>query len=121
MATITQYPDGVDVTGPTIDKVIPYPIDYGPEIFRNEDGGSDVNVQPCGVLRIDLVYSGLSFNDWNTIKDHYNLAKGKVNEFPFYCRTDDTTYTGMQYEKIEAPRHRKRWSKDLRVTLIKYV
>lgn len=121
MATVTQYPDGVAVAGPTIDKVIHYPIEYAPDIFRNEDGGVDVNVQPCGVLRIELVYSGLSYDDWLAIKDHYNLAKGKVNDFSFYSRYNGTTYTGCQYEKIEAPRHRKRWSKELRVTLIKYV
>lgn len=121
MATITQYPDGVAVAGPSIDKVIHYPIEYPVDTYRNEDGGVDVNVQPCGILRIELYYSCLSLANLTTIRDHYNLAKGRVNDFSFYSRYDATTRTGMVYEKIEVPRHRKHWSKDLKVTLLKYV
>ncbi len=54
----------------------------------------------------------------NTI-DHFNLAKQSVNDFTFINAQDGNTFTGVKYEKIEIPRHVRKWALALNVTLWK--
>lgn len=117
---IANYPDGINTAGPTIARLITYPVEYPFDLFRNEDGGVDVNVQTCGVLRWELEYEGLSLSDEDTIRAHYNLAKGKVETFSFYSRYDSTLYTGVRYDSMQIPRHLRHWAKMLKVVLVKY-
>ena len=45
-----NYPDGVDTSGPTIARLMKQPLEFPAALFdRNEDGGVDVNVVPCGL------------------------------------------------------------------------
>jgi hypothetical protein len=118
MATISNYPDGVDTAGPTIALLVDLPIDYQVETFRYEDGGVDVNVQPCGVRRWQLEYEGLSAADVTTLRTHFNLAKGKVNDFIFYHRHDDQQYVQVRYESWRGGRHLKTWSNVVSVVLV---
>lgn len=121
MAVVADYPDGVGTAGPTIANLNVIPIDYQPEIERNEDGGVEINVQPCGLRKWELSYEGLSYADFELIRTHINLAKGRVNEFDFYSREEAFTHSGVQYFSVEVPQHQKHWSKGLRVTLCKFI
>lgn len=120
MPTIANYPDGVGTAGPRIANLRVIPVKFETDIYRNEDGGADVNVQPCGNLRFELDYDGLSASDLATLTIHYNLAKGKVNDFSFYCRRDGATYTKVRYETFEIPSAQKYWLRTVRVVLVNY-
>lgn len=117
MATIADYPDGIGTAGPYISRLIDQPVEYQVMRFEYEDGGMDVNVQPCGVRRWVLEYEGLSASDVSTIVTHFNLAKGRVNNFEFYHRRDLTTYANVRYVSMELPSRQKYWSSPVIVTL----
>lgn len=114
MATIGAYPTSV-----YIDTLIDQPIEYRVTRYEFEDGGVDVNVQPCGVRRWELRYTGLSVNDLNTLRTHYNNAKGRVNDFSFTHRRDLTTYTGVKYVSFTVPPRQKNWINEATVILEK--
>lgn len=118
--TVGNYPDGVNTAGPTIANLRVIPVKFEVDLFPNEDGGVDVNVQPCGNLRFELDYEGLSSSEFSTLINHWSTAKGEVNNFTFYCRRDAATYTGVRYETFEVPQWAKSWSQSLRVVLVKY-
>lgn len=117
MATIADYPDGIGTAGPYISRLIDQPIRYEVIRYEYEDGGMDVNVQPCGVRRWVLEYEGLSASDVSTIVTHFNLAKGRVNNFEFYHRRDLTAYANVRYMTLELPARARSWSNQVTVTL----
>lgn len=119
MATVADYPDGEATSGPTITLLLDQPIDYEVTRYEYEDGGCDVNVQPCGLRRWRLEYEGLTAAELTTLRDHFNLAKGKVNDFEFWHRRDNALYAGVQYEEFRVGRHQKIWSNSLSVVLVK--
>jgi len=120
MSTIANYPDGIGTAGPTIARIVPLPTDYTVDRSVNEDGGCNVNVQPCGLKRFQLEYAGLSAGDLATLRTHKNLAKGRVNDFSFYYRENATTYTGVMYESWKVGRHVKTWARVVSVVLVVY-
>lgn len=116
---ITNYPDGVQTAGPAIARLQRFPIDYQTAVFLYEDGGADVNVQPCGILKWTLDYDGLSESDLDTLRTHFNAAKHRVNDFTFYDRQTATAHPGVKYAEFRIGRHLKRWSRVASVTLVK--
>lgn len=118
MATISAYPVQAE-GGPRINRLSDFPIEFQTIDYEYDDGGIDVNVQPCGVARWLLEYEGLTAAELQTLVNHYNLAKGPVNDFSFAHPRDGVTYTGVKYEKIEIPRHTKHWALSFKATLWK--
>ena len=114
MATIGAYPTSV-----YIDKLIDRAIEYRVERYEFEDGSLEVNVQPCGIRRWELRYTGLSVTDLNTLRTHYKNAKGRVNDFSFTHRRDATTYTGVKYVSFDIPPRSKNWINEAVVVLEK--
>jgi hypothetical protein len=114
MATIGAYPTSV-----YIDTLIDRAIEYRVERYEFEDGSLEVNVQPCGIRRWELRYTGLSVTDLNTLRTHYNDAKGRVNDFSFTHRRDATTYTGVKYVSFDIPARSKNWINEAVVVLEK--
>ena len=114
MATIGAYPTSV-----YIDTLIDVPVEYGVERYEFEDGGMEVNVQPCGIRRWELRYTGLSSTDTDTLRTHFNNAKGRTNDFSFTHRRDSTTYTGVKYVSFTLPARVKNWSNEATVILEK--
>jgi hypothetical protein len=121
MAVIADYPDGIATAGPTIARLITQPVDYEVDVIKYEDGGADVNVTPCGVERFILEYDGMSEVDLATLRTHYNLAKGRTNNFEFYHRQASQTYSGVEYESFRVSEHPKAWLQPLTVVLIRYI
>lgn len=117
MATIADYPDGIGTAGPYISRLIDQPVEFQVIRYEFEDGGLDVNVQPCGVRRWILEYEGLSASDVSTIITHFNLAKGRTNNFEFYHRRDVATYDNVRYVDLSLPSRQKSWSNAVTVTL----
>jgi hypothetical protein len=117
MATIGNYPDGVGTAGPYISRLIDVPIDYAVTRYEFEDGGVEVNVQPCGIRRWQLDYEGLSTSDLATLTTHFNNAKGRVNDFSFYHRRAATTYSGVKYVSLDLSPRAKNWSNGATVIL----
>lgn len=119
MSTIADYPDGVSTAGPFINRLIDQPAEYEVDMVRYEDGGVDVNVQPCGLKPIVLEYEGLTIADMETLRTHYNLAKGRINNFSFYHRRSAVTYSSVTYRSWAIGRHNKTWTGVLSVTLVR--
>lgn len=117
MATITDYPDGSATAGPYIARLLDQPTEYQSTLYEFEDGGVDVNIQPCGVKRYVLEYEGISTTDVSTIVTHFNNAKGRVNDFEFYHRREATTYSGVKYVEIKINRRPRSWVANMTVTL----
>ncbi len=117
--SIANYPDGVQTAGPHIARLQRFPVDYQTEVFRYDDGGADVNVQPCGILKWTLDYEGLSDADLTTIRTHANLARDRVEDFTFYDRQTATAHAGVKYQEFKIGRHAKTWSRVASVTLVK--
>ena len=115
-----EYPTP-SIAGPTINKLIDQPIQYERTVYEYEDGGVDVNIQPCGMRRWVLIYEGLSAAEVTTLRTHYDDARGKVETFSFYHSRDATTYTGVQYESFQILKHERYWAKNVRVVLVKLV
>lgn len=117
MATVAAYPTPSN-SGPAINKQINPPPEYKTIRHRFEDGGADVNVQPCGPRRWILEYDGLSVSDAGILDDHFETAKGKTNDFSFFDARAGETITGVRYEQYEVNRHVKYWSLSRRITLV---
>lgn len=118
--TIANYPDGIGTAGPNIDTLVRQPLQFKSEITINEDGGANSNLTPCGILRWELEYVGMSDADLTTIRTHYNLAKGRRNNFSFYDRQTAVTHTLVKYESLQVPKGERSWSRRFRVVLIKF-
>jgi hypothetical protein len=118
---IANYPDGIGTAGPTIDRLITRVLEFQAEVFRNEDGGADTNVQPCGWRVWQLEYDGLTAAEVTTLRTHFNAAKNNVNEFSFYHRQDAVTYSGVKYVNFRVGRHRKTWSNVVSIELGKFI
>lgn len=116
MSTITEYPVPA-AGGPVINQLIAEPKQYRVVRYEYEDGAGEVNVPVCGLQRWVLRYQGLSVAETQVLIDHFNLAKGQVNDFTFANPQDSTSYTGVTYEKIEIPAHTKYWAGNVNVTL----
>lgn len=118
---VSQYP--VEAAGgPFINRIIAFPKEFPEDRYQYEDGGCDVNVQPCGLLRWLLQYEGLSQAQLDTIITHFNSAQVPIttfslNTFNFANPQDSTTYTGVRYERIEIARHKKKWALPVNVYL----
>jgi hypothetical protein len=120
MPTIADYPDGIGTAGPHISRLITSPVEFEIDVIRYEDGGADVNVQPCGLQRFTLEYEMLTEAELATLRAHYNLAKGQVNDFEFYHRQDNATYAGVKYQSFNIGDHVKAWSQPATVILVRY-
>lgn len=103
-----QYPDGVDIAGPTIAALNRQPVEFAVTQTLFEDGGIDVNISPCGMLRWSLSYDCLTQTDVTTLKNHWNDARGTVEEFDFYDRQTSLTHL-VRYVSMEFGEHRKTW------------
>jgi hypothetical protein len=119
MATVADYPDGIGTAGPYISRLMDQPIEYNVTRYEFEDGGVDVNMQPCGVKRWVLEYEGLAAADVTTLVNHFNTAKGRVNDFEFYHRRDAQTYGSVKYVSIDLPARARSWSNNVTVILEK--
>ena len=76
-----------------------------------------MNVQPCGVQRWLVEYEGISVSDVTTLITHFNLAKGRVNDFEFYHRRNVATYAGVKYVELRINRRPRSWVANVSVTL----
>lgn len=111
-----QFPDGVDVAGPTIDVLVRQPIEYEVDTVRMEDGGADVNVVTCGALTWTLIYKGISQAEVTTLRDHFNDARGKVEDFQFYDRQTELTHS-VRYRNFTIEKHEKIWAVPVTIVL----
>lgn len=119
-ATVANYPDGIDTAGPMIARLVRLPVDYNPQVFENEDGGADVNVQPCGIVKWQIDYEGINAAEVGTLRTHFNLAKGQVNNFSFYDREQDQVFPEVSYESFRVGRRIRTWSNVVSVVLVHY-
>ena len=117
MATITDYPDGLNTAGPYILRLIDLPTEFVVDRMMFEDGGCDVNVQPCGPRRWKIEYGGLSASEVSTLVAHFNSAKGSVNDFSFYDRRAAATFSQVYYDSFKLPEHVKKWNNPVSVVL----
>jgi len=115
-----DYPDGTNTAGPYALKLMDQPTEYQVTRYEYEDGGADVNVQPCGLRSWVLEYDGLTEAEITTLRTHYNDARGMVEEFNFYHRRDATLYPNVKYKEFKIGRHVKAWSNVARVVLVQF-
>lgn len=115
-----DYPDGQNTAGPTISRLAPLPIEYQPDIYKNDDGGVDVNVQPCGVRAWQIDYFALTAAEVTTIRNHFNDARGKVETFNFYNRQDATLYPDVQYKSLRIGKHKRTHVNAVSVVLVAF-
>lgn len=120
MATIAAYPTQ-SIGGPLINRLIEHPTEYPITRYEYEDGGEDVNISPCGLKRWDLFYDGLTPTELQLLVDHWNLAKGRVNDFNFYDHHANTTYSGMQYGSFEINEHVHKQTLFAQTVLVKFL
>ena len=117
LPTLTiPYPDGLLYTGPYINRIVDQPLDFGYTLYEYEDGGVDVNVQPCGAKRIQLDYDGLSAAEVSQLTSHYNAMRGKAATFTFYHRRDEYGYV-CRYVSMTISAHVRNWSNSVQVVL----
>lgn len=121
MATIAAYPTQTVGGGPLINTLVRHPVEYPITRYEYEDGGVDVNVSPCGLLRWELFYEGLTSAELQTLVDHFNLAKGRVNDFNFYDHHEASTYSGVAYGSFEINDHRHKATLFANVVLLKFL
>lgn len=117
--TVAAFPDGVSVAGPSIALVVEQPLAFETSRFEYEDGGLDVNVQPCGQRRWTLEYAGLSAADVDTLRAHWSLARGTSYEFSFYDRRTGQTFDRVKYESFRLGAHVKQWSVPATIILVR--
>jgi hypothetical protein len=110
------YPDGILHTGPYIARIIDQPIEYGYTLYEFEDGGSSVNVQPCGVRRWVLSYEGLTEEELGQLTSHWFAMRGRTSTFYWYHRRDEYAYL-VRYVSMEIPARARRWNNQVTVTL----
>jgi hypothetical protein len=77
----------------------------------------DVNVQPCGMRRWELRYTGLSAEDLHTLETHYIAAKGRVNDFSFQSRRTLEVFYGVKYVSFTIPARTRHWNNEAVVVL----
>lgn len=117
LPTLTiPYPDGLLYTGPYINRIIDQPLNFGYTLYEFEDGGVEVNVQPCGAKRIQLDYDGLSAAEVTQLTSHYNAMRGKAGTFTFYHRRDEYGYV-CRYVSMTISAHVRNWSNSVQVVL----
>lgn len=114
-----QYPEE-SIAGPRIARLIPQPIEYEPQIDRNEDGGADVNVQPCGMRAYLIEYDSLTAAELATLRAHFNDARGKVEAFSFYNRQTATLLADCYYREWQKGKHKKTWANVLSATIWRF-
>ena len=117
---IGDYPDGSNVAGPTISLLIDAPTEHVVEKYQFDDGGMDVNIQPCGSRQWTLEYDSLTQAEIALLRGHWNLARGKTRGFSFYSRRDATVHSGVRYLNFRIGRHSRNWAVPVTVTLVKY-
>lgn len=115
-----DYPDGINTSGPTISRLAPLPIEYQPDVYKNDDGGVDVNVQPCGVRAWQIDYFTLTAAEVTTLRTHFNDARSKVETFNFYNRTDATLYGEVQYKSFKIGKHKRVHANAVSVVLVAF-
>lgn len=119
MAVVSGFPDNTNLGGPLPVKQVDYPPDFEVIRYRMEDGGIKTNVRPCGPVLVELEYDGLSESEAAVLDDHWELAKGKTNTFPYFDRRAGITYTGVRYEGFEIIPHTKYWSLARKIVLVR--
>lgn len=117
-ALVSQYPIP-EVGGPKFESFSPVPLDVKIVKYTYDGGGASFNVQPCGVGRWIIKYTGISTDEFNLLRDHLNLAKGRTNYFDLISVREAVIWHGVQYEKWETVPHEKNWLRNVTVTLIK--
>ena len=117
--TVAPFPDGVSVAGPTIALLVEQPLAFETSRFEYEDGGLDVNLQPNGQRRWTLEYAGLSAADLDTLRAHWNLARGTSYEFSFYDRRTALTWERVKYESFRVGAHVRYWSVPATIVLVR--
>jgi hypothetical protein len=122
MATVSIYPDPSN-GGPLINRLVDMPPEHQRNVikYEYEDGGCDVNVQPCSLKKWQLDYEGLTTAEMQAVLDHFNLAKGRVNTFPFFHARIGVTYAGVSYADLKIGKHPKKWVGMLQVTLQAFI
>lgn len=120
MATVSAYPTPNN-SGPAINRLTDLPAEFKVIRYEFDDGGAEVNVMPCGVQRWQLDYEGLSSADAATLLTHFNLAKGRVNDFSFTHPREGVIYTGVKYESFVISDHQKHWALPRKIVLVKFV
>ncbi|MFZ9311168.1 MAG: hypothetical protein ACO24O_06680 [Arenimonas sp.] len=78
-------------------------------------------MMPCGVQRWQLDYEGLTEDEAQTLLDHFETAKGRVNDFSFTHPREGVIYTGVKYDSFVVNDHTKYWALPRRVVLVKFV
>ena len=119
MAVVSGFPDNTNLGGPLPLRQVDYPPDYEVIRYYLEDGGIRVNVRPCGPVRVVLEYDGLTEVQAAILDDHWELAKGKTNTFPYFDRRAGVTYTGVRYDKFEIITHQKYTILARKITLLR--
>lgn len=100
-----------------ISRLIDEPIQYQSTLYEFEDGGVEVNVQPCGIRRWSLQYEGLTAAEAQTLLNFYNAVRGKSVTFNFYHRRDNVTYTGVRLVAMSFDSRSRAWVNGASVVL----
>lgn len=100
-----------------ISRLIDEPIQYQSTLYEFEDGGVEVNVQPCGIRRWSLQYEGLSAAEAQTLLNFYNAVRGRSVTFNFYHRRDNVTYTGVRLVSMSFDSRSRAWVNGASVVL----
>ena len=117
MSTITNFPVPTNSGPAIINRQVADMTDYEVITYKFDDGGADVNVVPCGPRKWMLDYDGLSEAEAALLDNHYDLAKGRANDFTFLDR-EGVSHIGVMYESYDRPKHTKYWAQARRIVLI---
>lgn len=116
-----DYPDSINTAGPRPAKITKQPLEFPAALIdRNEDGGADVNVFPCGLRAYVIEYEGITEAHKDLLIAHYNDARGKVEEFNFYDRDSATLLPNCKYRDFKIGKHLRTWSNVASVTIIRF-
>lgn len=118
MSTVSDFP-----TSPTPNRLVDLPPEHQRNViwYEYEDGSIDCNVQPCALKKWQLSYEGLDTTDFDTMMDHFVLARGKVDNFSFTHLRDGLIYSGVTYADFKIGKHPKYWVGMLEITLQKFL
>lgn len=121
MATISPHPTP-DQNGPMYSRFFEPPPDYDAVTTAHEyeDGGKSFNLDSEQQPRsFEISYDGLSELEAQILDDHYDEAKGQINDFTFTHPRTGEEIEGVHYLSYERS-HEKTWMQTRRVVLIRY-
>lgn len=116
MATVSAFPTP-DQGGPVINRQVNVTPDYKVINYDFDSGARRSNVTPCGPMRFQLEYQGLTEAEAAIIDAHFDLAKGKTNDFSFYDERTGHVYTGVRYEAFGKGQHQRYFVQSRTITL----